>query len=77
MENKTTKQEIIDRLDKLTPVQQKQILNSVLSFLGEPVKGTSGKDLLKLVGTISKEDLEIMKQTIEEGRERFYKSDRK
>ncbi len=77
MENKTTKQEIIDRLDKLTPVQQKQILNSVLSFLDEPVRGTSGKDLLKLVGTISKEDLEIMKQAIEEGRERFYKSDRK
>lgn len=77
MENKTTKQEIIDRLDKLTPVQQKQILNSVLSLLGEPVRGTSGKDLLKLVGTISKEDLEIMKQAIEEGRERIYKTDRK
>lgn len=67
MENITTKQEIIDRLDKLTPVQQKQILNSVLSLLGEPVRGTSGRELLKLVGTISKEDLEIMKQAIEEG----------
>ena len=42
MEKSTTIQEIIQRLDKLTPVQQKQILNSV-------------------------EDLEIMKQAIEEG----------
>ena len=67
MENPTTIQEIVERLDKLTPWQQKQILNSVLSFLGEPIRGTPRKELLKFVGTISKEDLEIMKQTIEEG----------
>ena len=67
MEKSTTIQEIVQRLNKLTPVQQKQILNSVLSFLGEPIRGISGKELLKFVGTISKEDLEIMKQTIEEG----------
>lgn len=67
MEKSTTIQEIVERLDKLTPWQQKRILNSVLSFLGEPIRGTPGKELLKFVGTISKEDLEIMKQTIEEG----------
>ena len=67
MEKSTTIQEIVERLDKLTPAQQKQILNSVLSLLGEPVRGTSGKELLKFAGTISKEDAEIMKQTIEEG----------
>ena len=67
MEKSTTIQEIVQRLDKLTPVQQKQILNSILSFLGEPVRGTSGKEMLKFSGTISKEDAEIMKQTIEEG----------
>ena len=32
MENPTTIQEIVQRLDKLTPMQQKQILNSVLFF---------------------------------------------
>ena len=32
MEKSTTIQEIVERLDKLTPVQQKQILNSVLSL---------------------------------------------
>ena len=67
MENPTTIQEITQRLDKLTPWQQKQILNSVLSFLGEPIRGTPAKELLKFVGTISKEDAEIMKQAIEEG----------
>ena len=67
MEKPTTIQEIVQRLDKLTPMQQKQILNAVLSFLREPIRGTPGKELLKFVGTISKEDLEIMKQTIEEG----------
>jgi hypothetical protein len=67
MEKSTTIQEIVERLDKLTPVQQKQILNSVLSFLGEPIRGTPVTELLKFAGTISKEDAEIMKQTIEEG----------
>ena len=67
MENSTTIQEIIQRLEKLTPMQQKQILNSVLSFLGEPIRLSSGKNLLQFAGTISREDLEIMKQTIEEG----------
>ncbi|MDE0466478.1 MAG: hypothetical protein OYL97_05430 [Candidatus Poribacteria bacterium] len=67
MENPTTIQEIVERLDKLTPWQQKQILNSVLSFLGEPIRLSSGKNLLQLAGTISREDIEIMKQAIEEG----------
>jgi len=66
MENPTTIQEIVQRLDKLTPMQQKQILNSVLSFLGEPIRGTPGKELLKFVGLFPPEDLEQIKQAIEE-----------
>ncbi|MYK96208.1 hypothetical protein F4009_19785 [Candidatus Poribacteria bacterium] len=66
MENPTTIQEIVQRLDKLTPMQQKQILNSVLSFLGEPIRGTPGKELLKFVGLIPPEDLEEIKSAIEE-----------
>ena len=75
MKNPTTIQEIVERLDKLTPMQQKQILNSVLSFLGEPIRLSSGKNLLQFAGTISKEDLEIMKQAIEEGCEQVDESD--
>lgn len=66
MEKSKTIQEIVARLDKLTPVQQKQILNSVLSFLGEPIRGTSGKELLKFVDLFPPEDLEQIKQAIEE-----------
>lgn len=66
MENPTTIQEIVARLDKLTPVQQKQILNSILSFLGEPIRGTPIKEFLKFAGTIPSKDLEEMKQAIEE-----------
>ncbi|MYA72350.1 hypothetical protein F4141_13255 [Candidatus Poribacteria bacterium] len=66
MENPTTIQEIVQRLDKLTPMQQKQILNSVLSFLGEPIRGTPGKELLKFVGLFPPEDLEEIKSAIEE-----------
>jgi len=66
MEESTTIQEITQRLDKLTPWQQKQILNSVLSFLGEPIRGTPGKELLKFVGLFPPEDLEQIKQAIEE-----------
>ena len=66
MENPTIIQEIVTRLDKLTPMQQKHILNSVLSFLGEPIRGTPGKELLKFVGLFPPEDLEQIKQAIEE-----------
>ena len=66
MENSTTIQEIVDRLDKLNPSQQKQILNYVLSFLGEPIRGTPGKELLKFVGLFPPEDLEQIKRAIEE-----------
>ena len=66
MENPTTIQEIVERLDKLTPVQQKQILNSVLSFLGEPIRGVPGKEMLKFVDMFPPEDLEQIKRAIEE-----------
>ncbi len=66
MENSTTIQEIVERLDKLNPWQQKQILNYVLSFLGEPIRGTPGKELLKFVGLFPPEDLEQIKRAIEE-----------
>lgn len=67
MENSTTIREIIERLDKLTPVQQKQVLNQILSFLGEPIRGIPGKELLKFVGLFPPEDIEEIKQAIEEG----------
>lgn len=74
MENSEHFQEIVKRLKSLSPGQQRQVLDYILELSGETPKGISGKELLRLVGTISKEDLEIMKQAIEEGCEQVYGS---
>ncbi len=63
------KTELLEQIEKLTPVQQKQVLDFALELTGELAKRYPGEKLLKLVGTISPEDLEIMKQTIEEDAE--------
>ena len=65
MDNLKTK--LLEQIEKLTPVQQKQVLDFALELTGQLSKRYPGEKLLKLVGTISPEDLEIMKQTIEEG----------
>ena len=75
MENSTTIQEIIKRLKTLSLEQQRQVLDFTLKLSGEPPKRYPGKNLLQFVGAISKEDLEIMKQTIEEGCEQVYESE--
>ena len=67
-------QEIVKRLKSLSTGQQRQVLDYILEMSGETPKGISGKELLRLVGAISKEDLEIMKQAIEEGCEQVYGS---
>ena len=58
--------ELLTRLDKLSPMQQKQVLDYTRDLLGEPIKGTPGKDLVKLVGLFPAEDIAEMKQAIEE-----------
>ncbi len=67
MENSTTIQEIVTQLKMLSLEQQRQVLNFMLELSDEQPKQYPGKNLLQLVGTISKEDLEIMKQTIKDG----------
>ena len=59
--------ELLTRLEKLSPLQQKQVLDYTRDLLGEPRQLTPGKNLLQFAGAISPEDLEIMKQAIEEG----------
>ena len=67
MDNSTIIQEIVEQLEKLTLGQQRQVLDFALELSGELSKRYPGEKLLQFAGTISKEDLEIMKQTIEEG----------
>ncbi len=67
MDNQTTFREIVKRLKSLSLEHQRQVLDFIIELSGEPPKQYPGKNLLQFVGTISKEDLEIMKQAIEEG----------
>ena len=67
MENPTTIQEIVERLEKLTLGQQRQVLDFTLELSGESPKGISGKELLEFAaGLFPPEDLEQIKQAIEE-----------
>ncbi len=75
MEHSTTIQEIVERLKSLPLEQQRTVLDFILELSGELPKQYPGKNLLQFVGTISKSDLEIMKQTIEEGCEQIDESE--
>ncbi len=66
MEKSTTIQEIVQRLENLSPGQQRQVLDFTLELSGESPKGISGKELLEFVGLFPPEDLEEIKQAIEE-----------
>lgn len=65
MEKSTTIREIVQRLETLSPGQQRQVLDFTLELSGESPKGISGKELLKFVGLFPPEDLEEIKQAIE------------
>lgn len=60
--------QLIERLSSMPDEQQQQVLEFV-DQLDKPKterKGVSGKDLLKFGGLIPLDDLEIMRQVIEE-----------
>ena len=67
MENPTTIQEIVERLEKLTLGQQRQVLDFALELSGESPKGIPLQELLEFAaGLFPPEDLEEIKQAIEE-----------
>ena len=67
MEKLTTIQEIVERLEKLTLGQQRQVLDFTLELSGESPKGIPLQELLEFAaGLFPPEDLEEIKQAIEE-----------
>ncbi len=67
MENTTTIQEIVQRLENLSPGKQRQVLDFTLEVSGESPKGISGKELLEFAaGLFPPEDIEQIKRAIEE-----------
>jgi hypothetical protein len=67
MKDPTTIQEIVQRLEKLTLGQQRQVLDFTLELSGESSRGISGKELLEFAaGLFPPEDIQQIKQAIEE-----------
>ena len=75
MEKLTTIQEIVQRLENLSPGQQREVLDFTMELSGELPEGTSIKEFLKFSGTIPLEDLEEIKQAIEEDCEQVHASE--
>ena len=69
MEN--LKKQLLEQIEKLTPRQQKQVLDFALELSGKLPAGISGEELLEFVGLFPPEDLEQMKRAIEEGCEQI------
>ena len=67
MDNSTTIQEIVERLEKLTLGQQRQVLDFTLELSGESPKSIPLQELLEFAaGLFPLEDLEKIKRAIEE-----------
>ncbi len=67
MKDSTTIQEIVQRLEKFTLGQQRQVLDFTLELSGESPKGIPLQELLEFAaGLFPPEDLEEIKQAIEE-----------
>ena len=66
MEESTTIQEIMQRLENLSPGKQRQVLDFTLELSGESPKGIPLQELLEFAaGLFPPEDLEEIKQAIE------------
>jgi hypothetical protein len=69
MANPSVAETIRECVERLPSADKIRVLEYARSL--ERPKGVPGRDLLDLAGTIDPEDLEIMKQAIEEGCERI------
>ncbi len=67
MAENATIQQIVQQLDSLPSDLQKRVYDFTLGLSRSQPKGTPGKDLLQFAGTIPPDDIEAMKQAIEEG----------
>jgi hypothetical protein len=72
-EDEEIKRRVLENLDTLDRPGKLEVLDlseALSSQAGPPTKRDTRAALLKYAGTISKEDLEIMKEAIEEGCEK-------
>lgn len=69
--NARLKQEFVDELERLTPAERGQVLDYIRS-LKRTKRGVRGSSVLRFAGRIPKDDLERMRQVIEEDFERVH-----
>jgi len=69
--NQTTIDRVIQQLQGLPERQQQQVLVYARSLRAEMPVGVPGSSLLPFAGAIPHDDLELMKQAIEQGCERI------
>ena len=69
--NPTIQNELLSYVGQLGSEDQVRVVDFARKLAKSPVRGTSGKDLLKFAGTISHEDAQMMLQAIEEGCEQI------
>ncbi|MBI3391936.1 MAG: hypothetical protein HY039_01975 [Nitrospirae bacterium] len=64
--NPAIERELRERLDRLAPGQQRQVLNFARELAREKPGGVPGKILTRFGGTIAKDDLAAIERAIEE-----------
>lgn len=67
MSNAVLEKEILDQLGKLSLDQLRRVLDFARDLAGWRPAGVPGKELLAFAGAIDHEDLDLMKQAIEDG----------
>jgi L-cysteine desulfidase len=67
----STIDQVIEQLKEMPEPLQRQVLDYARSLSTQKTKSTSGKDLLQFVGTIPHDDLQLIKEAIEQDCERI------
>lgn len=62
----TIKDQVMEQLESLPEDLQRQVLRFVQALQSLARRGVSGKQLLQFAGAISADDLELMRQAIEQ-----------
>ncbi len=70
MAHSSIKDEIVEQLDRLSPENQRRVLDFIQALVLSVPEGVPGKQLLRFSGILSSADAQAMTQAIEEGCER-------
>jgi hypothetical protein len=65
--NSAIRKKVIEQIDALPEVLQRQVLAYVEALRTEGRRGVRGEQLLEFAGAIPRQDLHLMQQAIEDG----------